>query len=42
MLVRATAIGKISYAGFNPTFKIRATSVVLHQLRMIDCLRLDN
>jgi toxin CcdB len=34
-LVRAAAIGKISYAGFNPTFKIRAISVVLHPLEMV-------
>src|SRR5271156_4633626 len=34
-LVRATAIGKVSYAGFNPTFKIRGTSVVLHPLEIV-------
>jgi toxin CcdB len=34
-LVRAAAIGKISYAGFNPTFKIRGISVVLHPLEMV-------
>lgn len=34
-LVRATAIGKVSYAAFNPTFKIRGTSVVLHPLEMV-------
>lgn len=34
-LVRATAIGKVSYARFNPTFKIRGTSVVLHPLEIV-------
>ena len=34
-LVRATAIGKVSYAGFNPTFKIRGTTVVLHPLEIV-------
>lgn len=34
-LVRAVAIGKISYAGFNPTFKIRGIAVVLHPLEMV-------
>jgi toxin CcdB len=34
-LVRATSIGRISYAAFNPTFKIRGTSVVLHPLEMV-------
>jgi toxin CcdB len=34
-LVRATAIGKVSYAGFNPTFKIRGTSLVLHPLEIV-------
>jgi toxin CcdB len=34
-LVRATAIGKVSYAGFNPTFKIRGVSVVLHPLEIV-------
>lgn len=34
-LVRASAIGKISYAGFNPTFKIRGIAVVLHPLEMV-------
>jgi hypothetical protein len=33
--VRATAIGKISYAGFNPPFKVRGTSVVLHPLEIV-------
>jgi toxin CcdB len=34
-LVRATAIGKVSFSGFNPTFKIRGTSVVLHPLEIV-------
>jgi toxin CcdB len=34
-LVRAAAIGKIAYAAFNPTFKIRGISVVLHPLEMV-------
>lgn len=34
-LVRSTAIGKISHAVFNPTFKIRGTSVVLHSLEIV-------
>ncbi len=34
-LVRATAIGKIQYAGFNPTFKIRGAAVVLHPLEIV-------
>jgi len=34
-LVRATAIGKVSYAVFNPTFKIRGTTVVLHPLEIV-------
>jgi toxin CcdB len=34
-LVRSTAIGKISYAGFNPTFKIRGIGVVLHPLEIV-------
>jgi toxin CcdB len=34
-LVRATAIGKISYARFNPTFKVRGASVVLHPLEIV-------
>jgi toxin CcdB len=34
-LVRATAIGKVSYAGFNPTFRIRGVSVVLHPLEIV-------
>jgi toxin CcdB len=34
-LVRSTAVGKVSYAAFNPTFKIRGTSVVLHPLEIV-------
>ncbi len=34
-LVRATAIGKVNYAAFNPTFKISGTSVVLHPLEIV-------
>jgi toxin CcdB len=34
-LVRATALGKVNYAAFNPTFKIRGTSVVLHPLEIV-------
>jgi toxin CcdB len=34
-LVRATAIGKIDYAGFNPTFKVRGATVVLHPLEIV-------
>jgi toxin CcdB len=34
-LVRASAIAKISYAAFNPTFKIRGTPVVLHPLEIV-------
>lgn len=34
-LVRATAIGKVSYAGFNPTFKILSATVVLHPLEIV-------
>ena len=34
-LVRSSAIGKIAYAAFNPTFKIRGTSVVLHPLEIV-------
>lgn len=33
-LARASAIGKISYAVFNPTFRIRGASVVLHPLEI--------
>ena len=34
-LVRASAIGKISYPAFNPTFKIRGIAVVLHPLEIV-------
>ena len=34
-LVRKAAIGKISYAAFNPTFEIRGISVVLHPLEIV-------
>ena len=34
-LVRATAIGKVSYAGFNPSFKVRGLAVVLHPLEIV-------
>jgi toxin CcdB len=34
-LVRSTAIGKISHAAFNPSFKIRGISVVLHPLEIV-------
>jgi toxin CcdB len=34
-LVRASAIGKIPYAAFNPTFKIRGATVVLHPLEIV-------
>jgi toxin CcdB len=34
-LVRASALGKITHASFNPTFKIRGASVVLHPLEMV-------
>jgi len=34
-LVRASAIGKISFSAFNPTFRIRGTSVVLHPLEIV-------
>jgi toxin CcdB len=34
-LVRSTAISKISFAGFNPTFKIRGIGVVLHPLEIV-------
>lgn len=34
-LVRASAIGKISHSAFNPTFKIRGISVVLHPLEIV-------
>ena len=34
-LVRTTAIGKVSHAGLNPTFKVRGVSVVLHPLEIV-------
>jgi toxin CcdB len=34
-LVRASAIGKINFAAFNPTFKVRGSSVVLHPLEIV-------
>jgi toxin CcdB len=34
-LARASRIGKISFAAFNPTFKIRGVSVVLHPLEIV-------
>jgi toxin CcdB len=34
-LVRSSALGKISHGTFNPTFKIRGTSVVLHPLEIV-------
>lgn len=34
-LVRSTAIGKVGYAAFNPSFKIRGTAVVLHPLEIV-------
>jgi len=34
-LVKAAALGKISHTAFNPTFKIRGTSVVLHPLEIV-------
>ena len=34
-LVRASKIGKISYAAFNPAFKVRGISVVLHPLEIV-------
>ena len=34
-LVRSTAIGKICFAAFNPTFKIRGIAVVLHPLEIV-------
>jgi toxin CcdB len=34
-LVRASAIGKISFPGFNPAFKIRGIPVVLHPLEIV-------
>jgi toxin CcdB len=34
-LVRAASIGKVSYTGFNPTFKVRGIAVVLHPLEVV-------
>src|SRR5487761_2118776 len=34
-LVRSSVIAKVSHAGFNPTFKIRGTAVVLHPLEIV-------
>jgi toxin CcdB len=34
-LVRKSAVGKLSHASFNPTFKIRGTLVVLHPLEIV-------
>jgi toxin CcdB len=34
-LVRKSAVGKLSHASFNPTFKVRATLVVLHPLEIV-------
>jgi toxin CcdB len=34
-LVRTAAIGKVNYAAFNPTFKVRGSSVVLHPLEIV-------
>jgi toxin CcdB len=34
-LIRATALGRISHGTYNPTFKIRGTSVVLHPLEIV-------
>jgi toxin CcdB len=34
-LVRASAIGTVSFTRFNPTFKIRGTPVVLHPLEIV-------
>jgi toxin CcdB len=34
-LVRSSGIGKVGHGIFNPTFKIRGTSVVLHPLEMV-------
>jgi toxin CcdB len=34
-LVRVSSVGKVSYAAFNPTFKIRGTAVVLHPLEIV-------
>ena len=34
-LVRKAAVGKLSHASFNPTFKVRGTAVVLHPLEVV-------
>ena len=34
-LVRAAAIGPVAFAAFNPVFKIRGASVVLHPLEIV-------
>jgi toxin CcdB len=34
-LVKSSALGKVSHSTFNPTFKIRGTSVVLHPLEIV-------
>jgi toxin CcdB len=34
-LVRAAALGKINHSAFNPAFKVRGTSVVLHPLEIV-------
>jgi toxin CcdB len=34
-LVRKSAVGKLSHASFNPTFKIRRMPVVLHPLEIV-------
>jgi toxin CcdB len=34
-LVRSTAIGKIGFVSFNPTFRIRGVAVVLHPLEIV-------
>lgn len=34
-LVRVSALGKIMRESFNPIFRIRGTSVVLHPLEMV-------
>jgi toxin CcdB len=34
-LVKSSAIGKISFPTFNPSFKIKGTTVVLHPLEIV-------
>ena len=34
-LVRKSALGKTVHAGFNPTFKVLGTAVVLHPLEIV-------